>query len=208
MTFRSALATLTVAVALAFSVTPAHAQAWLPPQGEGSVSFLFSDVLVNNHFFGTQPVDAGRIRSETIVGDVTYGVTDRIAINLSIPVVSSKFTGDSLSPFAAPHPQPLYPGVNPLDDGRYHGEVDHFWPEILPGGHAVLFTIVSAGSINTAQVAVLDLTTGVRKILIRGATHASSAEKRHERVTTELPPSDIVIEAASRRRAADELDEL
>jgi len=81
---------------------------------------------VNNHFFGTQPVDAGRIRSETIVGDVTYGVTDRIAINLSIPVVSSKFTGDSLSPFAAPHPQPLYPGVNPLDDGRYHAELQDF----------------------------------------------------------------------------------
>jgi hypothetical protein len=126
MTFRGALATLTVPVALAFSVTPAHAQAWLPPQGEGSVSFLFSDALVNNHFFGTQVVDAGRIRSETIVGDVTYGVTDRIAINASIPVVSSKYTGDSLSPFAAPHPQPLYPGVNPLDDGRYHAELQDF----------------------------------------------------------------------------------
>jgi len=60
-----------------------------------------------------------------------------------------------------------------------HGEVDHIWPEILPGGDAVLFTIVSAGSINTAQVAVLDLATGVRKILIRGATHAQYVPTGH-----------------------------
>ena len=126
MTVRSALVTLSVPIALALFAAPARAQAWLPPQGEGSVSFLFSDILANNHFFGKQAVDAGRIRSETIVGDVTYGVTDRIAINASIPVVASKFTGNSSSPFAAPHPQPLYPGVNPLDDGSYHAEWQDF----------------------------------------------------------------------------------
>lgn len=126
MTVRSALVTLSVPIALALSAAPARAQAWLPPQGEGSVSFLFSDILANNHFFGKQAVDAGRIRSETIVGDVTYGVTDRIAISASIPVVASKYTGNSSSPFAAPHPQPLYPGVNPLDDGSYHAEWQDF----------------------------------------------------------------------------------
>jgi hypothetical protein len=126
MTFRSALVTLSVPIALALSTAPARAQAWLPPQGEGSVSFLFSDILANNHFFGTQAVDAGRVRSETILADVTYGLTDRIAINASIPVVASKYTGNNISPFAAPHPQPLYPGVNPLDDGSYHAEWQDF----------------------------------------------------------------------------------
>jgi hypothetical protein len=126
MTVRSALVTLAVPIALAWSAAPARAQAWLPPQGEGSVSFLFSDILANNHFFGTQPVDAGRIRSETIAADVTYGLTDRVAISASIPVVASKYTGNSNSPFAAPHPQPLYPGVNPLDDGSYHAEWQDF----------------------------------------------------------------------------------
>ena len=59
------------------------------------------------------------------------------------------------------------------------GELDHFWPEFLPGGRAVLFTIVSAGAMNTAQVAVLDLTTGVRKVLLRGGTHAQYVPTGH-----------------------------
>ena len=120
MTPRSVLATLAVPIALALSPVPARAQAWLPPQGEGTVSILFSDVLVNTHFFGTQPVDAGRIRSESMLVDVTYGVTDRFAFSVALPLVASQYTGNSNSPFAAPHPQPLYPGVNPLDDGTYH----------------------------------------------------------------------------------------
>jgi hypothetical protein len=120
MTPCSVLATLAVPIALALSAAPARAQAWLPPQGEGTVSILFSDVLVNTHFFGTQPVDAGRIRSESMLVDVTYGVTDRFAFSVALPLVASQYTGNSNSPFAAPHPQPLYPGVNPLDDGTYH----------------------------------------------------------------------------------------
>ena len=41
------------------------------------------------------------------------------------------------------------------------GEADHFWPEFLPGGQAVLFTIAaSSGGLDDAQVAVLDFATG------------------------------------------------
>jgi hypothetical protein len=126
MTHRRALATLVVSIALTMSAVPARAQAWLPPQGEGTVSILFSDMLSNTHFFGTEPVDAGRIRSESMVLDVTYGVTDRIAFSAAIPLVASEYTGNSSSPFAVPHPQPLYPGVNPLDNGRYHTVLQDF----------------------------------------------------------------------------------
>lgn len=126
MTPRSALATLAVPIALAMSAAPARAQAWLPPQGEGTVSILFSDVLSNNHFFGRQPADAGRIRSESMVVDATYGVTDRFAFSVALPFVASEYTGNSSSPYAIPHPQPLYPGVNPLDDGSYHTVVQDF----------------------------------------------------------------------------------
>jgi eukaryotic-like serine/threonine-protein kinase len=53
------------------------------------------------------------------------------------------------------------------------GEADHLWPEMLPGGRAVLFTIApSTGGVDAAQVAVLDLQTGRRKILVRGGSHA------------------------------------
>jgi len=59
------------------------------------------------------------------------------------------------------------------------GEADHFWPEVLPGGGAVLFTIVKAGgspfntgrTIENAQIAVLNLRTGEQKVLIQGGSY-------------------------------------
>jgi Tol biopolymer transport system component len=60
-----------------------------------------------------------------------------------------------------------------------HGEVDHLWPEVLPGGRAALFTIVSTGSIDSSQIAVLDLRTGTRKVIIRGGTHAQYVPSGH-----------------------------
>ena len=50
------------------------------------------------------------------------------------------------------------------DRGR--GEGDHLWPEFLPGGKAVLFTITPAnGSLENAHIAVLDLQSGTSKVL-------------------------------------------
>lgn len=63
---------------------------------------------------------------------------------------------------------------------RERGEADHLWPEFLPGGHALLFTITqAAGGIDAAQVAVLDLRTGTQKILFRGGTHAHYVQSGH-----------------------------
>jgi eukaryotic-like serine/threonine-protein kinase len=63
---------------------------------------------------------------------------------------------------------------------RAQGEADHFWPELLPGGRAVLFTIRAlTGGVDAAQVAVLDLQTGMRKILVRGGSHAHYVPSGH-----------------------------
>jgi len=51
------------------------------------------------------------------------------------------------------------------------GERDHLFPSMLPGDEAVLFTIIGNGSVDTAQIAMLDLETGERTTLIRGGTH-------------------------------------
>jgi eukaryotic-like serine/threonine-protein kinase len=57
---------------------------------------------------------------------------------------------------------------------RAQGEQDHILPEVLPGGGAVLFTIMApTGGLDAAQVAVLDLRTGTRTILVRGGTDAN-----------------------------------
>ena len=52
------------------------------------------------------------------------------------------------------------------------GERDHVWPYFLPGGHAVLFTILPVGPIEDAQIAVLDLRDGKQKVLVRGGSDA------------------------------------
>ena len=63
---------------------------------------------------------------------------------------------------------------------RAQGEADHLWPEILPGGRAVLFTITSqTGGLDTAQVAVRDLRTGTQKVLLRGGSHGHYVASGH-----------------------------
>jgi Tol biopolymer transport system component len=59
-----------------------------------------------------------------------------------------------------------------------NGEFGHWWPEVLPGAKAVLFTIWKT-TLNDAQVAVLTLKTGKIEILINGATHARYASTGH-----------------------------
>ena len=71
-------------------------------------------------------------------------------------------------------PTPL---TNP-DPAR--GEGDHLWPEFLPGGGAVLFTITApTGGVEKAQIAVLDLKTGSYKVLIQGGSHAHYVQTGH-----------------------------
>jgi hypothetical protein len=63
---------------------------------------------------------------------------------------------------------------------RASGEVDHYWPEFLPDGQAVLFTVIPAGGdLDNAQIAVLDLRTGTSRVLIRGGSHAHYVPTGH-----------------------------
>jgi serine/threonine-protein kinase len=63
---------------------------------------------------------------------------------------------------------------------RARGEADHLWPQMLPGGQAVLFTITATtGGLDAASVAVLDLRTGTQTTLIRGGTDAHYVASGH-----------------------------
>ena len=57
-------------------------------------------------------------------------------------------------------------------------ENHHAWPEILPGGRAVLFTILSGG-IESAQIAVFDFETGRHRVLIPGGTYPRYVSTGH-----------------------------
>ena len=78
------------------------------------------------------------------------------------------------------------------------GEYDHLWPELLPDGRAVLFTITAAAELDTitatgsetAQVAVRDLQTDLTTVLLPGATHARYA-----------PTGQLIFAAAGEIRA-------
>ena len=60
------------------------------------------------------------------------------------------------------------------------GERDHLWPQFLPGGQAVLFTITAtAGGIDASQVAVLDVAAGTWRTLVRGASQAQYVSSGH-----------------------------
>ena len=47
-------------------------------------------------------------------------------------------------------------------------ETDHQFPSMLPGAGRVLFTVAARGQTDSAGVAVIDLSTGQRKMLVRG----------------------------------------
>lgn len=62
-----------------------------------------------------------------------------------------------------------------------HNEIDHRFPEILPGGRALLFVLRNAEqpSFDNADIAALSLATGERKILIKSGTHPHYVSTGH-----------------------------
>lgn len=105
------LAASRVACALVLVVagaTAARAQAWVPAKGEGSVSAVFSNALSTGHYLPNVSYDFGHIDSNTLLFDVTYGLSDRMAVTVGLPVVTSRYRGNF------PH-RPIT-----LDDGNWH----------------------------------------------------------------------------------------
>jgi hypothetical protein len=102
----AALVAVTLSVA---SPRVATAQAWLPAPGEGSVSVLYQNLFVHDHFLaGGGRVDRGQIQTNDLLFDITYGLTDRMTVTFAVPYVQTRYTG------SARHP-------SVLDDGRKHG---------------------------------------------------------------------------------------
>ena len=100
------------------SSSSASAQAWLPEKGEGSASLSFQHVSAAGHFLE----DGSRLpgyetQASNLLMDVTYGVTDRLALGVAVPYMNVKYTGKE---------EPLNLPENKLDDGAYHGTLQDF----------------------------------------------------------------------------------
>jgi hypothetical protein len=87
--------------------SPLRAQAWTPAQGEGAVSIAYQNTSVKYHLFTTTPIDRGHIQSQAMLLDFIYGVTDKVAVSVSLPYIGAKYNG-------------LYPHPTGLDTGAYH----------------------------------------------------------------------------------------
>jgi serine/threonine-protein kinase len=59
------------------------------------------------------------------------------------------------------------------------GEYSHRWPQFLPGGKAVLFTIDTGDSFDDARIAVLSLETGKTDVLLDGGTNPRYSPTGH-----------------------------
>jgi Tol biopolymer transport system component len=70
-------------------------------------------------------------------------------------------------------PEPL---TKPTLKGEDRG---HIWPEWLPGGKAILFTVFTGGSLDDYQIAARTLATGEQKILIKGGTFGRYVASGH-----------------------------
>ena len=63
---------------------------------------------------------------------------------------------------------------------RAEGEIDHLWPEQLPDGRTLLFTILPVtGGLDAAQVVAVDRQTGTQRVLVRGGSHAHYVRSGH-----------------------------
>jgi hypothetical protein len=107
---RLAAAAIVASVAGAFP-SLAAAQAFLPAKGDAYVSILFTNMYSNRHYLPVQEFDLGEIDANTLLFDATYGISDRMAISIGLPLVVSRYQG------TRPH-QPGNP--NRLDDGDWH----------------------------------------------------------------------------------------
>ena len=106
--------TCLAALLLTAAAVPAGAQAWLPAKGEGTVSVLVSNTLSKDHFLPDRRYDFGHIDANTVLFDVTYGLTDRMAVTVGLPIVMSRYRG------TFPH-RPIT-----LDDGNWHSTSQDF----------------------------------------------------------------------------------
>jgi serine/threonine-protein kinase len=107
----------------------------------------------------------------------TFGVAHGAAWGPDDTIIVGGSVGGSPGLWRVPAAGGGFTVVTTKDTTR--GEIGHWWPEVLPGGRAVLFTIVGGERFDTMEVAVLDLTTGEQRTLLPGGSRPRYALSGH-----------------------------
>lgn len=105
---------LAAAALLVLSAQPSAGQAFIPAAGNGTVSTSFQSVRSTPQLDSTG-ASGGPERWDTqaLIWHVEYGLTDRIAVHASLPVMMTRYVGSN------PH--------SDYDDGTYHGAFQDFY---------------------------------------------------------------------------------
>jgi hypothetical protein len=107
----------TAAVVQLASAAPLHAQPWVPPEGEGTVSLTYQNYYVTGHYDVRGNTNTnGATHAKAMIAEVDFGLSDTIALTVTLPYIAAKYTGPEEYVVGG---IPTHPG--PLDDRRYHG---------------------------------------------------------------------------------------
>jgi hypothetical protein len=102
-----------------------QAQAWVPAAGDGSVSIDYQSFDSPGHLNLHGQKIGGGTQSHTVLFEVEYGITDRIALTVGLPYITAKYTGEGPAcPACLASPFDFH--ISHLDDGAYHGTVQDF----------------------------------------------------------------------------------
>ena len=118
------IAALAVAAAGLIGAIDAHAAAWTPEKGGGTVAVGYQYTHMQNHLDPNgDKIDIGSMDSRSVFVHMNYGITDRIAVNLYLPYVEKKYDGPATHVIQDIHGTTH---VAEDDNGRYRGEFQDF----------------------------------------------------------------------------------
>jgi hypothetical protein len=100
-----------------------HAQAWVNPKDEGTVSMLYQYGFDRYHAMSLgEAVDRGHTTLQALMLDVDYSLTDKLAVRLALPFIEGRYSGSQPHLLVRGQPDTEVE----LDNGLYHGGPQDF----------------------------------------------------------------------------------
>jgi hypothetical protein len=124
---------------IALAAGRAHAQAWVPPAGSGSLNFVVQTIDNTGHISPTGALlPIGKSHDASVYMEGEYAWTDRLSVSLGVPYVFARYIG----PDPTPGPQ------QPLDACHCW---NHGWQDV---GATVRYSLVNDAFAVTPMVSV------------------------------------------------------
>ena len=107
------------AVVVGLLATPAAAvaQAWLPSAGDASLTITYQSTSARGELDrnGEPYWEEGVTRAQIFTPEIDWGISDRIALSLTFPLIAGRYRGEHAHDFGHHGPG------SSIDDGNYHG---------------------------------------------------------------------------------------